>query len=399
MSFTSSFSNLKNPLALGAVLALCAAAASVGGCSGDSMNAQVIDATTDPQAQRVERVQQRQQKPRVINRTVNVHRSFQEQPAGGGATSVQSASSTDYTVQQGDTLFSIAFRYGQNYKSLAQDNGIDPPYNIKTGQVIHIGGSAQSASTQSGSYTVKAGDNLTSVSRATGIPPSAIVRVNNLQAPYRLVPGQVLTIEDPDARRATSRSEQQVVPVAGVQAGTVTDTVVSRKVTVTGPNGTSTTVEGGKNGTQAQQAQPQQGEAVAATTPVSTGKTRSAGGVTWMWPAKGSVIRGFSLNENGNKGIDIAGTRGQNVMAAADGQVVYAGNALRGYGNLVIINHDNEYLSAYAHNDSLLVREGQKVKRGQSVARMGSTDSDRVNLHFEIRYRGKSVNPLGYLPR
>ncbi|MDD7022388.1 MAG: peptidoglycan DD-metalloendopeptidase family protein [Aeromonadales bacterium] len=401
MSSTSLFSNLKRNYSAIAALALCGATASLSACSGDSMNAQVVDANADPMAQRQAVVQQRQARPRVVNRTVSVHRSFQEQPSGGNATSVQSSSSTDYVVQQGDTLFSIAFRYGQNYKSLAQDNGIEPPYSIKTGQVIHIGGSAQSASSQSGSYTVKQGDNLTSVSRATGIPPSAIVRVNNLQAPYRLVPGQVLTIEDPDARRATSRSEQQVVPVAGVQAGTVTDTVVSRKVTVSGPNGTKTTVEGGDKAQQdkAQASQPQQGEAVAATTPVASGRTRSAGGVTWMWPASGKVIRSFSLNENGNKGIDIAGTRGQNVMAAADGQVVYAGNALRGYGNLVIINHDNEYLSAYAHNDSLLVREGQKVKRGQSVARMGSTDSDRVNLHFEIRYRGKSVNPLGYLPR
>ncbi|MGN0909571.1 MAG: peptidoglycan DD-metalloendopeptidase family protein [Succinivibrio sp.] len=366
------------------------------------MDAQVVDATSDPFAQRQEAAVQTQrssQKPRVINRTVSVHRSFQEQPSGSPqGTVIKSASAADYTVQQGDTLFSIAFRYGQNYKSLAQDNGIDPPYNIRIGQVIHIGGTAQSASTQSGSYTVRQGDNLTSVSRATGIPPSAIVRVNNLQAPYRLVPGQVLTIEDPDARRATSRSEQQVVPVAGVQAGTVTDTVVSRKVTVSGPDGTRTTVEGGAKAQEAQNREPQ-GEAVAATTPIASGRTRSAGGVTWMWPASGTVIRGFSLNENGNKGIDIAGTRGQNVAAAADGQVVYAGSALRGYGNLVIINHDNEYLSAYAHNDSLLVREGQKVKRGQSVAKMGSTDSDRVNLHFEIRYRGKSVNPLGYLPR
>jgi lipoprotein NlpD len=392
MSFTSSFSNFSKPLAkaVAAAIAAAAAAAAIQGCSGNSMNAQVVDASNDPYSQRHASYTQSSRKPRVVNRTVNVSRSFNEQPASSGSTAVVSNTSTDYTVQKGDTLFSIAFRYGQNYRSLAQDNGIDPPYNIKVGQVIHIGGAAQSTSSQSGTYTVKKGDNLTSVSRATGIPPSAIVRVNNLQAPYRLVPGQVLTIEDPDARRTTSRSEQQVVPVAG----TVTDTVVSRKVTVSGPNGTKTTVEKDSSSSKASQ-----GTAVAATTPITKGRTRRAGGVTWMWPASGRVIRGFSLNENGNKGIDIAGTRGQNVAAAADGQVVYAGNALRGYGNLVIINHDNEYLSAYAHNDSLLVREGQKVRRGQSVAKMGSTDSDRVNLHFEIRYRGKSVNPLGYLPR
>lgn len=402
----NSFSKLVYGIAKGgALLSLSLIVAmQLSGCMGDSSNAQVVDATSDPFAQRHDnaRQTQRQVKPRVINRTVNVRRSFQEQPQGGNSvTKSVGVAPSDYTVQQGDTLFSIAFRYGQNYKSLAQDNGIDPPYNIRIGQTIHIGGNAQNDSDQSGSYTVKKGDNLSSVSAATGIPPSAIVRVNNLQAPYRLIPGQVLTIEDPDAKRTTSRSEQQVVPVAGAQSGTVTDTVISRKVTVVGANGSKVVSESSQKNPQtaSQSAAEPEGTAVAATTPVTSGSTRNAGGVTWMWPARGTVIKGFSLNENGNKGIDIAGTRGQNVVAAADGQVVYAGSALRGYGNLVIINHDNEYLSAYAHNEQLLVREGQRVKRGQSVARMGSTDSDRVNLHFEIRYRGKSVNPLGYLPR
>ena len=99
-----------------------------------------------------------------------------------------------------------------------------------------------------------------------------------------------------------------------------------------------------------------------------------------------------------HKGIDIAGSRGQNVVAASAGQVVYSGNALRGYGNLIIINHNNQYLSAYAHNDMLLVKEGQKVKRGQVIAKMGSTDASQVMLHFEIRYKGNSVNPRKYLP-
>ena len=130
-----------------------------------------------------------------------------------------------------------------------------------------------------------------------------------------------------------------------------------------------------------------------APTKVVSGKSRAVSGVSWMWPARGTVIRNFSST---NKGIDIAGSRGQNVNAA--GQVVYSGNALRGYGNLIIINHDNEYLSAYAHNDMLLVKEGQRVKKGQVIAKMGSTDASRVMLHFEIRYRGNSVNPRKYLP-
>ena len=128
--------------------------------------------------------------------------------------------------------------------------------------------------------------------------------------------------------------------------------------------------------------------------------SRKVSGVTWSWPTTtGRVIEQFSTSEQGNKGIDISGQRGQAIYSAADGQVVYAGNALRGFGNLIIINHTNEYLSAYAHNEALLVKEGQKVKRGQQIARMGNTDASSVRLHFEIRYRGQSVNPISYLPK
>lgn len=107
----------------------------------------------------------------------------------------------------------------------------------------------------------------------------------------------------------------------------------------------------------------------------------------------------FDASEGGNKGIDIAGSKGQAIVATADGRVVYAGNALRGYGNLIIIKHNDDYLSAYAHNDTMLVREQQEVKAGQKIATMGSTGTSSTRLHFEIRYKGKSVNPLRYLPQ
>lgn len=304
----------------------------------------------------------------VTKRTVTVApKKFQEQPLGSNTAP---AGGTDYRVVQGDTLFSIAFRYGQNYQSLASENGIEPPYNIHVGQIIHINGSNQSGnvSQDANSYTVQKGDTLTSVAKAHDLPPSALVRVNNLSYPYKLSPGQRLILEDPDAGRKVEKTEQKVVPVAGGDPATV---IASEQEQITQPSAVN----------------------------IVSGKTRTAGGVVWMWPAKGKVVRGFSLNENGNKGIDIAGNRGQSVMSAADGQVVYSGSALRGYGKLIIVNHDNEYLSAYAHNDSLLVKEGQKVKRGQVIAKMGSTDSSSVQLHFEIRYKGKSVNPLGYLPK
>jgi lipoprotein NlpD len=123
---------------------------------------------------------------------------------------------------------------------------------------------------------------------------------------------------------------------------------------------------------------------------------RSATG--WAWPAEGAVIGRYSSNSSLNKGIDIAGDLGQPVLAASDGTVVYAGSGLRGYGELLIIKHSDTYVSAYGHNRRLLVREGQKVKAGQVIAEMGSTGTDRVKLHFEIRRNGKPVNPLSYLP-
>ncbi|WP_408618231.1 peptidoglycan DD-metalloendopeptidase family protein [Celerinatantimonas sp. YJH-8] len=119
----------------------------------------------------------------------------------------------------------------------------------------------------------------------------------------------------------------------------------------------------------------------------------------WMWPTTGRLISGFSSRVTGNKGIDIAGKRNQAIHSAAAGRVVYAGNALRGYGNLIIIKHNDDYLSAYAHNSRILVKEHQTVKAGQHIADMGETGTVSVRLHFEIRYKGKSVDPLRYLPK
>lgn len=135
--------------------------------------------------------------------------------------------------------------------------------------------------------------------------------------------------------------------------------------------------------------------ATPATTPtVSTGGVRNTGGITWQRPTAGNVITKFGGT---NKGVDIAGNSGQPVVAAADGKVVYAGSGLRGYGNLVIIQHSPTFLSAYGHNQSLLVNEGQTVKRGQTIAKMGNSDASRTQLHFEVRQNGKPVNPANYV--
>jgi lipoprotein NlpD len=119
----------------------------------------------------------------------------------------------------------------------------------------------------------------------------------------------------------------------------------------------------------------------------------------WNWPVQGPLISRFQSNGSLNKGIDIAGQQGQPVKAAAEGAVVYAGRGLLGYGEMIIIKHDETYLSAYAHNSRLLVKEGERVKLGQNIAEMGSTGTDRVKLHFEIRRKGQPVDPLTYLPK
>ena len=131
------------------------------------------------------------------------------------------------------------------------------------------------------------------------------------------------------------------------------------------------------------------------TPPETKPAAEPAGAISWTWPTKGKVISAF--NDNGNKGIDIAGTKGQPILAAAPGKVIYSGSDLRGYGKLVIIKHNNTYLSVYANNSNILVKEGRQVGAGQKIAEMGDTDSNIVKLHFEIRQQGKSVDPTKFL--
>lgn len=287
-----------------------------------------------------------------------------------------------YRVVKGDTLYSIAFRYGLDYRTLAKDNGIEPPYNIAVGQVIQLNMQKSAAPT----YTVQKGDTLYSIAKKNGQSVDFLAGVNDLKTPYNLRVGQVLNLARTEPKGvAAASSTNAVIAVAG-QSQTVTD---NRARENTQAAAQTTKAASSQTANTSAQAEPV----------VVKGKTRTVSGVTWMWPTTGKIIEAFSLAEQGNKGIDISGSQGQRILAAADGQVVYAGNALRGYGNLIIINHANEFLSAYAHNDALLVSEGQKVVRGQQIARMGSTDAKSVRLHFEIRYRGQSVNPVGYLPK
>jgi lipoprotein NlpD len=239
-----------------------------------------------------------------------------------------------YIVQKGDTLYSIAFNYGFDYHDLAEMNGIKDPSVISIGQEIRL-------------FPNRAGP-------AAAVAPAPVKPINIL------VKDQPRVVEYPYSAAAMAqidKVQEQSAPAATVvakasqaaSAGNDSDDVVD--VPVPG----------------------------------------------WGLPATGKLIGQFSESEN-RKGIDIAGKLGQPVMASADGKVVYSGSGLRGYGKLIIIKHNNTYLSAYAHNEKILVKEGQNVSRGQKIALMGSTDASQVELHFEVRRFGKPVDPAKYLP-
>ncbi|RZJ24746.1 MAG: LysM peptidoglycan-binding domain-containing protein [Haliea sp.] len=235
-----------------------------------------------------------------------------------------------------------------------------------------------------GYYSVRPGDTLIRIALESGQNWRDIVRWNNMDNPNVIEVGQVLRIAPPVVA-VTPASEGVVArpvapPSAIAAAGTPLPPASAPRVAAS-----------------AAAAPP---PAVAATPPAAMAPPAVAGDddVPWAWPTPGNatVLAGF--DEVKNKGLDIAGKAGDPVLAAADGRVVYAGAGLRGYGNLIILKHNNTYLTAYAHNQALLVKEDQSVRKGQKIAEMGNSDADRVKLHFEIRRQGKPVDPARFLP-
>lgn len=228
------------------------------------------------------------------------------------------------------------------------------------------------------SYTVKSGDTLFYIAWITGNDYRALAARNNIKEPYDLQVGQVLDVNG-DAtvvvtQKTTTTTPKPVATSTAKAAGEAASATKSTSVTTTTTTSGNTTTSN--------------------TTPVSTATVAN---LQWQWPAKGKVIESFS---NDTKGIDISGSLGDKITAAAAGRVVYAGSALPGYGNLIIIKHNDDYLTAYAHNQTILVKEGQDVSAGQQIATMGNTGGvASVRLHFEIRYKAKSVDPIKYLPK
>jgi len=256
------------------------------------------------------------------------------------ATQAQSPRETDwrpevYVVQKGDTLYSIAFNYGFDYHELAELNGIKDPTVIFIGQKIRLFPNKENT----------AGSSSSSVTT----PAEPPVKDQPKLVKYAYSEAALAKIE-----KVQGTPKPRVV---------LTPKAASKPEAVSG--GTDDDVEDAE--------------------------------LNWSMPAQGKLIAGFSESKN-SKGIDIAGKLGEPVIASAPGKVVYSGSGLRGYGKLVIIKHNKTFLSAYAHNDKVLVKEGQSVTRGQKIATMGSTDTNQVKLHFEIRRFGKPVDPAKYLP-
>lgn len=260
-----------------------------------------------------------------------------------------------YKVNKGDTMFLIAYLTGMDVKDLASMNNMKEPYSLSVGQTLKI-------------------SNCSTKTITTTVPVKTTAPATPAEPEVTYTPG---------ANGTQIGSDGTVIgPIkSGVGNGEPSKPVFTNNTPST-PATTTTQVETTNN------------------TPVNANVVAPvASNIAWQWPTQGNVIQGFSNTDGGNKGVDISGSRGQAVKAAANGRVVYAGNALRGYGNLIIIKHNDDFLSAYAHNDKILVSDQQEVKAGQEIAKMGSTGTNAVKLHFEIRYKGKSVDPVRYLPR
>ena len=265
-----------------------------------------------------------------------------------------------------------------------------PVESIKPYKPAHKKGSIKTSI-----YKVKKGDTLYSIAWGAGRDFKKIAQLNRLKKPYTIYSGQWLRLKPRTPSKAKPSSTKSTKVAKNTKAKlTATDKKNSAKNQVAKNSSKKILDKNKQSAYSVTVSQQKNNKTKATSSTVSRNKV-----ARWVWPSKGRIISKFSNNTQGNKGIKFSGRRGDAIKAAASGKVVYAGNALRGYGNLVIIKHSDDYLSAYAHADKIIVKEQQHVSAGQTVATMGSTGASQVMLHFEIRYHGKSVDPLRYLPR
>jgi lipoprotein NlpD len=309
------------------------------------------------------------------------------EPANGGYSQPVSHARTpipggSYQVVKGDTLYSIAFRNGVDFRDLAQWNGVSAPYTIWPGQWLKLQVSGTVVAAPSAPPPVVP---VHVAGTAPPMPPPVPVEHPHAAPPP---PSTIATapafepVVEPAAASSTAKVPNTAAPVQ--PAASVGPALAATAVAVV-------PVAGVPPPSPAAVPPPAKVPAAVA------GPSRTASGVTWRWPAQGSLIKRFQSGDS-IPGVEIAGNTGDSVRAAADGVVVYSGNGLVGYGELVIIKHNDSFLSAYGHNSKRLVKEGQRVSAGQQIAEMGSSGATRSELEFQIRKDGNPVDPLGYLP-
>ncbi|MHB1677920.1 MAG: peptidoglycan DD-metalloendopeptidase family protein [Sulfuriferula sp.] len=289
-----------------------------------------------------------------------------------GSAKINGSHPATHVVQRGDTLYSIALEYGLDYRELAAWNHLSNLNHIQIGQTLNVAAPG-SVKAESPSQNPATQDLVTTQPLIMSAP---------------IVTTQAL----PDNNSNLIRLPQAVkLPYSKAALAQIAklDAAASAQAQ-TGTAGTSMADNAAKSVASVHDG------SVTANNDVSD-KTGNDSGLDWAWPANGPVIAKFG-DASADKGIDISGVRGQPIFAAAAGKVVYSGAGLHGYGKLVIIKHNAIYLTAYAHNEQILVKEGQTVSRGQKIAEMGDSDADRVELHFEVRKMGKPVDPLIFLP-
>jgi murein DD-endopeptidase MepM/ murein hydrolase activator NlpD len=270
-------------------------------------------------------------------------------------------------VQSGETLYAISRRYDVPVRSLIEANGLAPPYSLNSGRTLVV--------PQIRQHVVQAGDTLYSVSRVYGVDTSTLARANGIEAPYVVRIGQVLLLPAP-VETAGTRSAAPVIQA-------------------TAPAAAPAPAEPAPAPTTAPPAAAD--ERIAVTLPPPPPNS----GRSFLWPVNGRIVGRYGGGVGGthNDGINIAAPEGTPVIAADAGTVAYAGNELRGYGNLVLVKHADGWMTAYAHNAALLVKRGDKVRRGQAIARVGATGAvGEPQLHFEIRHGARAIDPGDYLP-
>jgi lipoprotein NlpD len=318
-----------------------------------------------------------------------------EAPTRGAA---EAAQAPTYIVKRGDTLYQIALDHGLDYRELAAWNNIDNLNVIRVGQVLVLAapGGAAAASTEGGVVTaplVSVPPVAPSSSGEARPAPAALPSGRANSATYKTEPRALKLPYSEHALAQLRESSPASVAAAEPRPATPESRATPAPTPTTpAPTAAAPNIAAPSTSTANASAPPLPARPEAGRVPEIDDD-----GLAWMWPTTGKIIAGFSESAN-LKGIDIAGKAGQPIVASAAGKVVYVGSGLRGYGKLVIVKHNTTFLSAYAHNREVVVKEGQQVTKGQKIAEMGDTDSDQVKLHFEIRRLGKPVDPVKFLP-